>query len=76
MFAMNTTPIIVSGKPRLYYVDEKVCPNCGKSFTAVRLRKYCGKRCKRQAAWKRNGLASVNRKRGNIDRLTGACNDL
>jgi rRNA maturation protein Nop10 len=40
---------------RRYTLEEHTCPECGKTFEAPRLRRYCSDTCKNRAAWERNG---------------------
>jgi len=40
---------------RRYRQVPRTCPYCGTTFEAPVLRRYCSEKCKRNAAWHRNG---------------------
>ena len=47
---------------RRYSQSEHLCPVCSTKFLGPRLRVYCSTKCRKQAAWQRNG-PEMNAKR-------------
>lgn len=39
---------------RKYRAESKVCPQCGKRFTASLIQKYCSPECRRKADYERH----------------------
>ncbi len=35
-------------------LEEKICPQCGKTFTGVKKRKYCSRACQAKADYERH----------------------
>jgi hypothetical protein len=48
---------------RHYALVKHTCPECDSEFVGPRVRRYCSVECRRRAAWKRNGLPCLERKR-------------
>jgi len=40
---------------RRYSQDKHVCPVCSTEFVGGKLKVYCSTKCRKQAAWQRNG---------------------
>jgi hypothetical protein len=55
---------------RRYSQNKHICPVCSNEFVGGTLKIYCSDKCRKQAAWQRNGPAMNEKRRKKATEVT------